>query len=98
MSNPFQEASRYLLSLDSTDITHLSAAELIRNHYAYGKVRFQKFMKDLEGEKSTFYDLIKKNRVDFFQEVQFSTGSQKQKVLKDYSRNSSYLVRAENVI
>ncbi|KAJ8406047.1 hypothetical protein AAFF_G00309350 [Aldrovandia affinis] len=56
MGNPFQEESRDLLSLIGT-------------HLEKGKVRFQEFMKGLEGEEeSTFYEPIKKNRVDFFRQ------------------------------
>ena len=67
MGNPFQEESRDLLSLDSKDIADPTAAALIGTHLEKGKVRFQEFMKGLEGEEeSTFYEPIKKNRVDFF--------------------------------
>jgi len=50
--NPFQEASCDLLSLDSKNIVHPSADELISKHYANGKARFQKFM-TLENLPST---------------------------------------------
>ncbi|KAJ8388905.1 hypothetical protein AAFF_G00126610 [Aldrovandia affinis] len=41
-------------------------------------------MKGLEGEEeSTFYEPIKKNRVDFFRQVPASVDSSKQKVLKE---------------
>jgi len=49
MSNPFQEESRDLLSLDTKDIAHHTAAELIGTHLEKGKARFQEFMKGLEG-------------------------------------------------
>ncbi|KAJ8415665.1 hypothetical protein AAFF_G00402220 [Aldrovandia affinis] len=69
MGNPFQEESRDLLSLDTKDIAHHTAAELIGTHLEKCKVRFQEFMKGLEGEEeSTFYEPIKKNRVDFFRQ------------------------------
>jgi len=84
MCNPFQEESRDLLSLDTKDIAHHTAAELIGTHLEKGKVRFQEFMKGLEGEEeSTFYEPIKKNRVDFFRQVPASVDSSKQKVLKE---------------
>ncbi|KAJ8372700.1 hypothetical protein AAFF_G00277690 [Aldrovandia affinis] len=84
MGNPFQEESRDLLSLDTKDIAHHTAAELIGTHLEKGKVRFQEFMKGLEGEEeSTFYEPIKKNRVDFFRQVPASVDSSKQKVLKE---------------
>ncbi|KAJ8399900.1 hypothetical protein AAFF_G00406300 [Aldrovandia affinis] len=71
ISNPFQEESRDLLSLIGT-------------HLEKGKVLFQEFMKGLEGEEeSTFYEPIKKNRVDFFRQVPASVDSSKQKVLKE---------------
>ncbi|KAJ8402462.1 hypothetical protein AAFF_G00369510 [Aldrovandia affinis] len=84
MGNPFQEESRDLLSLDTKDIAHHTAAELIGTHLEKCKVRFQEFMKGLEGEEeSTFYEPIKKNRVDFFRQVPASVDSSKQKVLKE---------------
>ncbi|KAJ8358245.1 hypothetical protein AAFF_G00020150 [Aldrovandia affinis] len=84
IGNPFQEESRDLLSLDTKDIAHHTAAELIGTHLEKGKVRFQEFMKGLEGEEeSTFYEPIKKNRVDFFRQVPASVDSSKQKVLKE---------------
>ena len=84
MGNPFQEESRDLLSLDTKDIAHHTAAELIGTHYEKGRVRFQEFMKGLEEEEeSTFYQPIKKNRVDFFRQEPASVDSSKQKVLKE---------------
>ena len=53
MGNPFQEESNDLLSLDTKDIAHPSAAELISTHYERGKSQFQMFMKGLEW---TFFD------------------------------------------
>ena len=61
MGNPFQDESRDLLSLDTKDIAHHTAAELIGTHIEKGKVRFLEFMKGLEGDtKSTFYEPIKR--------------------------------------
>eukprot|EP00745_Piridium_sociabile_P026562 TRINITY_DN4240_c0_g2_i9.p1 TRINITY_DN4240_c0_g2~~TRINITY_DN4240_c0_g2_i9.p1 ORF type:complete len:1084 (-),score=281.98 TRINITY_DN4240_c0_g2_i9:490-3741(-) len=84
MGNPFQEESQDLLSLDTKDVAHHTAAELIGTHLEKGRVRFQEFMKGLEGEEeSTFYEPIKKNRVDFFRQAPASVDSSKQKVLKE---------------
>ena len=84
MGNPFQDESRDLLSLDTKDIAHHTAAELIGTRLEKGKVRFLQFMKGLEGDtKSTFYEPIKKNRVDFFRQVPASFDSSKQKVLME---------------
>ena len=83
MGNPYQKESWDLLSLDTKDITPQTAAELTRTRFDNGKVHFQKFVKGLEGqEESTFYEPIKKNRVDFFRQVPASVDSSKQKVLK----------------
>ena len=60
MGNPFKEESRELLSLDTNDIAHPSAAELIFTHHARGRTRFVEFMDGLESEVSTFYEPIKK--------------------------------------
>ena len=84
MGNPFQEESQDLLSLDTKDISHHTAAELIGTHLEKGKARFHEFMKGLEGEKeSTFYVPITKNKVDFFRQEPATVGSSKQKVLKE---------------
>lgn len=83
MGNPFQEDNRDLRTLDTNDIAHQTAAELISTHLEKGKVYFQEFMKGLESEKeSTFYEPIKKNRVYFFRQVPVSVKSSKQNVLK----------------
>ena len=83
MGNPFQEDNRDLRTLDTNDIAHQTAAELISTHLEKGKVYFQEFIKGLESEEgSTFYEPIKKNRVDFFRQVPVSVKSLKQNVLK----------------
>ena len=62
MGNPFQEDNRDLRTLDTNDIAHQTAAELISTHLEKDKVYFQEFMKGLESkEGSTFYEPIKKN-------------------------------------
>ena len=67
MGNPFkEEKKRDLLSLDTNDITHPSAAELIFTHHDRGRTRFVEFMDELESEVSIFYEPIKKTRVDIF--------------------------------
>lgn len=67
MGIPYQEDGRDLFSLDVKNIAHQTAAELIGTHLEKGKVRFQEFMKGLEEEEeATFYEPIKKNRVDIF--------------------------------
>lgn len=67
LGNPFQEDSGDLLSLDTKDIAHASAVELLSTHYERGRTRFQQFMEGLQDEEvTTFYDPIKRNRMDFF--------------------------------
>ena len=90
MGNPFKEESRDLLSLDTNDITHHSAAELIFTHHDRGRTRFVESMDGLESEVSTFHEPIKKTpRVDFFrQEPRYNL---KQNVLKDYCQLFSKL-------
>ena len=44
MGNPFKEESRDLLSLDTNDIAHPSAAELIFTHHDRGRTRFVESM------------------------------------------------------
>lgn len=67
LGNPFQEESQDLLSMDTKDITDPSAAELISTHHERGRTHFQEFMEGLALEKvTTFFETIKKNKVDFF--------------------------------
>ena len=63
MGNPFKEESRDLLSLDTNDITHPSAAELIFTHHDRGRTRFVESTDGLESEVSTFHEPI-----DFFRQ------------------------------
>ena len=48
MDNPFKEESRDLVSLDTNDIAHPSAAELIFTQNDRGRTRFVEFMDGLE--------------------------------------------------
>jgi hypothetical protein len=65
-SNPFQEESQDLLSLDTKDIAHHTTAELISTHLEKGRVHFLQYMEGLAKEnESTFYEPIKKQPVDF---------------------------------
>ena len=82
MGNPFQEASQDLLSLDTKDIAHHSAAELVGTHHEKGRVRFQQLMNGLEEGKSTFYSPMKKSQIDFFRQEPSSIGTSKEKVVK----------------
>lgn len=82
MGNPFQEDNQDLRTLDTNDIAHHTAAELVSAHLEKGKGYFKEFIKGFELEESTFYDPIKKNRVDFFRQVPLSVKSSKQNVLK----------------
>ncbi|KAJ8046459.1 hypothetical protein HOLleu_05133 [Holothuria leucospilota] len=82
MGNPFQEDSRDLMSLDTKDIAHPSAAKLISTHYEKGKARFEEFMKGLEEKVSIFYEPIKKNRIDFFCQEPVSSEISKEKAIK----------------
>ncbi|KAJ8364285.1 hypothetical protein SKAU_G00131160 [Synaphobranchus kaupii] len=79
MGNPFQEETGDLLTLDTKDIAHPSAAEMVGTHYERGRIKFQEFMKDLESkEKCTFYEPIKRNKMDLFrQELDFGDPKQK---------------------
>ena len=59
-------------------------SELPTRHYEKGTVRFQDFMKGPKGdEESTFYEPIKKNRVDSFRQESTSADSSKQKALRE---------------
>ena len=84
LGNPFQEESQDLLSLDTKDIAHPSAAELINTHHTRGKTNFQVAMDGLASEEvTTFYEPIKKNKIAFFQQQPSSGHTTKQSMLKE---------------
>lgn len=84
LGNPFQEESQDLLTLDTKDIADPSAAKMIITHYERGKTRFQEFIEGLALEEvTTFYEPIKKNKVDFFRQHSASVGATRQTMLKE---------------
>jgi len=84
LGNPFQEESQDMLSLDTKDIAHPTAAALISLHYENGRARFHEFLKGLESEEEiTFYEPIKKNTIDFFRQEPATVNNSKEKVLKE---------------
>ena len=87
MGNPFQEETNDLLSLDTKTIATSTAAEMVISHHQNGKIRFQESMKGLESDDmSSFYEPIKRNKLDFFnQKPEPASGALKQ-VLKDDCR------------
>ena len=67
LGNPSQKESQDMLSLDTKDIAQPTASALISSHYENGKSCFHEFLKKLESEEEiTFYEPIKKNRIDVF--------------------------------
>jgi len=68
MGNPFTEESDDLLVLDTKDIAHSSAAELVAVHHKRGKEQFKSFMTDLQSsnDQCFFHKAIKKNVITFF--------------------------------
>ena len=84
LGNPFQEDSQDILSLDTKDIAHPTASALISSHYKNDRARFHEFLKELEIEEEiTFYEPVKKNRIDFFRQEPASVNNSKEKVLKE---------------
>ena len=82
MSNPFQEESGDLLSLDTKDIASPSNAERIATQLSTGNASFEARLEALEQEDtSSFYAPIKKTKMDFFQQDKLRTIT-KEKVLK----------------
>ena len=79
-------------------IAHPSVAEMIASHYDYGKIRFNEFMKGLDTEECSFYQPIKNNKTDFFQQ---NAGDSRGKTLKEdchlFSIRFSYPASLENV-
>jgi len=57
---------------------------MLRTHHERGKTRFQEFSEGLEQKEVTsFYDPIKKNKMDFFRQQPASGDGTKQKMLKE---------------
>ena len=82
MGNPFKEKSRDLVSLDTHDNAHPSAAELIFTHHDRGRTRLVEFMDGIEIEVSTFYEPINKTRDHFVRQDPSSVDATQKKVLK----------------
>jgi len=56
---------------------------MVASHYDNGKTRFNEFLKGLDTEECSFYQAIKKNKTDFFQQKpEPNAGDSKQKTLK----------------
>lgn len=84
MGNPFMEETGDFLTLDTKNIAHPSAAEMVARHYENGRERFKEFLKGLDSGVCTFYEPIKRNKLDFFQQQPEPTsGELKQKTLKE---------------
>lgn len=56
LGNLFQEESRDLFSIDTTDIANLKK----------GRTKFREFVQGLQNHLNTFCEPIKKNKFDFF--------------------------------
>ena len=68
MVNPFQEETADLLTLDTKIITTPYAGEMVMGHYQSGESCCKAFIGSLDkGDEDSFYDPIKKNKLDFFQ-------------------------------
>ena len=89
MGNPFQEEIADLLTLDTKIIATPGAGEIVMSHES----RCKAFIGSLdEGSEGSFYDPIKKNKFEFFQnKPEQAAGDLKQKILKDDSRLFSKL-------
>lgn len=85
MGNPFMDESKELVTLDTKNVAHPTAAELVAKHHEKGKKSFESFLKSFEnGEQCRFYEPIKKNKTDFFrQQPEASSKVLKQKNIKD---------------
>ena len=85
MGNPFTDDSKELVTLDTKNVAHPSAAEMVGQHFQKGKTSFEKFYKSLQdGENCISYEHINKNKTDFFrQQPDASSKDLKQKNVKD---------------
>ena len=93
MGNPFQEETADLLTLDTKIIATPGAGEMVMSHYPTGESHCKAFIGSLDkGDEGSFYDPIKKNKLDFFQnKPEQAAGDLKQKILKDDCRLFSKL-------
>ena len=93
--NPIQEESADLLTLDTKIIAIPYSGYMTTSHYKTGQSRFKAFIGGLDkGDESSFYDPIKKNKLDFFQNIrkpEQAPGDLTQKILKDDCRLLSKL-------
>lgn len=83
LGNPFEEESRDLYSIDTRDIANPSSAELLQTHLKKGQTKAQDFAQGLQENPTTFYDPIKRNRVDFFSQETAAVEQSKQKLVKE---------------
>jgi hypothetical protein len=87
MGNPLMEESGDIFTLDTNMIPYPSVAEMVASHYVTGKTRFNEFLKGLDTNECSFYQPIKKNKTDFFQQKpESNAGDSKQSTLKDDCR------------
>ena len=70
MGNPFQYESSDLLSLETKNIADPSLAQLVATHHHRGLQQFDVFLCGLHNEECSFYNPIKKNKVDLFKQEQ----------------------------
>lgn len=97
LGNPFQEESGDLFSLDTKEVAHSSSAELVHSHLQIGQTQYQDFVTRLEDNPSSFYEPIRKNRLDFFCPDKPVTDPSKQKQLKeDYHLFSKLFISCQN--
>jgi hypothetical protein len=72
-----------LLSLNTKDIAHPTAAELVGTQFKRGSISCQEFMGGLDsGDGTAFYQPIKKNRVDFFAQEPTSEETSQERLIK----------------
>ena len=83
LDNPFHEKSQDLYSLDTKDIVHPNSSVLLHAHMERGQIKFQEFLQTLENNPATFYESVKRNKVDLFSGDSAPVTLSKQKHLKE---------------
>ena len=97
MGNASQKDTGDLLSLGTKNTVHPSADEQTGTHYERGKIRFHEFMKGLQsGQESTFYEPIKKNRMNFFWQQKPSRDSIKKVPKEDFHLFSNLFISCQS--
>lgn len=96
MSNPFEESSQDVFTLDSKNIADPIKAESVLTHHARGKEQCKSFVDSLNKESSSFYEQNTKNKMEFFVHEKETTKSKEKIVKEDCGLFSRLFISCQN--